>query len=258
MKICSYILLFLLITDCSEKRLPKEKFSQTSFGLDHHFEHDTAYFTIQNTLYTPVRISISSRAKAHQDLVKKFDILIVDARTDTIVKISAPGKDTVQLKFHSAFGDPRKEVNPSPIAYPFPKNKRYKVIQGYNGSFSHKSDYSRYAIDFNMKVGDTVCSADDGYVVGVIKDYKERGNTPAWRDYANFITLFHPESGLYIQYVHLMHNGSFVQVGDRVEKGQPIGLSGMTGYTSGPHLHFNVLKPANKGVISTPVEFEKR
>ncbi len=109
-----------------------------------------------------------------------------------------------------------------------------------------------------MKVGDTVTSADDGYVIGVIKDYKKGGSTPDWRDYANYITIFHPGSGLYTQYVHLMHEGSFVKVGDSVRKGQAIGLSGMTGYTTGPHLHFNVLRPGRKNFISTPVEFEHR
>jgi len=141
---------------------------------------------------------------------------------------------------------------------PFPKNRSYKIIQGYNGSHSHNTDYSRYAIDFSLKINDTVCSAADGYVVGVIKDYKLGGTTEDWIDYSNYITIYHPKSGLFTQYVHLIKNGSFVKVGDTVTKGQPIGLSGMTGYTTVPHLHFNVLKPDKKeGLISTDIEFEE-
>ena len=37
-----------------------------------------------------------------------------------------------------------------------------------------------------------------------------------------------------------------VELGDYVEKGQPIGISGMTGYTTIEHLHFNVKIPTNK------------
>jgi len=141
---------------------------------------------------------------------------------------------------------------------PFPKNRSYKIIQGYNGSHSHNTDYSRYAIDFSLKIGDTVCSAADGYVVGVIKDYKLAGKTKEWVDYSNYITIYHPQRGVFTQYVHLIKNGSFVKVGDTVTKGQPIGLSGMTGYTTVPHLHFSVLKPdKNEGLVSTDFEFEE-
>lgn len=258
MKILRFFLLFLLIPGCAGSRLPKEKFSQTSFGLVPHYDRDTAFFTIQNPLHTPLRISISSKEKMLQGLVKDFDTLIIDARTDTILKFAAPGLKKLDLKYHTGFGDPSAEVKYSRVAFPFPEDKTYKIIQGHNGSFSHNTDYSRYAIDFKMPVGDTVHSVADGYVIGVIKDYKDGGSTPDWRDYANFITIYHPTSGLYTQYVHLDYQGALVQVGEEVKKGQPIGISGLTGFTSGAHLHFNVLRPGKKGLISTPVEFEER
>ena len=95
-------------------------------------------------------------------------------------------------------------------------------------------------------------------MVGVIKDYELSGTTKDWIDYANYITIYHSKSGLFTQYVHLIKNGSFVKVGDTVVKGQPIGLSGMTGYTTVPHLHFNVLIPDKKeGLVSTDIEFEE-
>ena len=79
---------------------------------------------------------------------------------------------------------------------PFPKNRSYKIIQGYNGSYSHNTDFSRYAIDFSLKIKDTVCSAADGYIVGVIKDFEFAGTTTDWIDYNNYITIYHPESVL--------------------------------------------------------------
>jgi murein DD-endopeptidase MepM/ murein hydrolase activator NlpD len=94
--------------------------------------------------------------------------------------------------------------------------------------------------------------------VGVIKDYESAGTSKAWIDYSNYISIYHPKSSLFTQYVHLIKNGSFVKVGDTVTKGQPIGLSGMTGYTTVPHLHFNVLKPDKKeGLVSTDIDFEE-
>ena len=108
-----------------------------------------------------------------------------------------------------------------------------------------------------MKIGDTVCASADGFVVGVIEGYTKGGKTKKWRDYANYITIFHPEMNLYTQYVHLAHEGSFVDVGDRVTAGQAIGLSGKTGYTDIEHLHFNVLEANNSGMQSTEINFKE-
>ncbi|UTW66181.1 peptidoglycan DD-metalloendopeptidase family protein [bacterium SCSIO 12643] len=66
---------------------------------------------------------------------------------------------------------------------------------------------------------------------------------------------FHPEMNLYSQYVHLKHEESFVEVGDYVQSEQAIGLSGKTDQTDMEHLHFNVLKPNDSGMESTPIEF---
>jgi len=137
------------------------------------------------------------------------------------------------------------------------KGSKYKIIQGYNGSFSHTSEYSKYALDFSLAEGDTICAAADGFVVGVIEDYTGGGKSKRWEDYANYITVFHPEMNLYTQYVHLMHKGSLVEVGDYVKSEQAIGRSGKTGYTDIEHLHFHVLRPNDSGMQSTQIDFKE-
>ena len=116
---------------------------------------------------------------------------------------------------------------------------------------------SKYALDFNLIEGDTICAAADGFVVGVIEDYTRGGRSKKWRDYANDITVFHPEMNLYTQYVHLMHKGSLVEVGDYVRSEQAIGLSGKTGQTDMEHLHFNVLKANNSDMQSEQINFKE-
>jgi murein DD-endopeptidase MepM/ murein hydrolase activator NlpD len=258
-KIIFCILGISLAIGCSRnEKLPKEKYYQFSFPAKYSYANDTLKVEIGNPLNCPLRISLSSPDKSLSDIVAKFGTVTLKEKADSTISYYLKGHKEIILNFNSEVGDVNKEIVKEKFSLPFPKNRTYKIIQGYDGSHSHNTGNSKYAIDFSLKINDTVCSAADGYVVGVIKDYHLGGTTKDWFDYANYITIYHPQSGLFTQYVHLNKNGSFVKVGDTVKKDQPIGLAGMTGYTTEPHLHFNVLKPdKNEGWISTDAEFEE-
>lgn len=58
--------------------------------------------------------------------------------------------------------------------------------------------------------------------------------------YKNRIVIEH-DNGEYSEYAHLKYQGAKIEKGDQVEQGQVIGLSGNTGYSSRPHLHFHIL-----------------
>jgi murein DD-endopeptidase MepM/ murein hydrolase activator NlpD len=257
-KIVFCILGMGLAMGCSRNHiLPKEKYYPFDYSAYYSYANDTLKIVVKNPLNCPLRISLSSTDKSLPDIVAKFGTLTLKEKSDTIVKYYLKVHGKILLNFNSLFGDLNKEIVKEKFSLPFPKNRTYRIVQGYNGSYSHNTDFSRDAIDFSLKINDTVCSAANGYVVGVIKDYELAGTTEDWIDYANYITIYHPESGYFTQYVHLNKNGSFVKVGDNVVKGQPIGLSGETGFTTVPHLHFNVLKPDKGGLVSTASEFEE-
>ena len=63
----------------------------------------------------------------------------------------------------------------------------------------------------------------------------------------NLITIDHG-NGLVTKYMH--HSEIYVKVGDHVEKGQQIGVSGTTGRSTGNHLHFQV---EENGVAVNPL-----
>ena len=204
----------------------------------------------------PYRIWVQSDDNELNASLQKINPVLLQARQDTMVSIRSTRSTNQELQFASRLGDTSRAININKLLLPFPKNKAYKLIQGHNSEPTHNTDYSRYALDFGLKEGDTVCAATDGFVVGVIEENKRGGADEKYRKYGNYITIYDPRSGIYTQYVHLLYKGSFVAVGDQVKAGQPIGLSGMTGQTNIEHLHFNCLIPihSEEGFMSIPVD----
>lgn len=123
---------------------------------------------------------------------------------------------------------------------PFSPGSVVNVSQGYNGESTHKG-LSAYAIDFPVPVGTPIYAARDGIVVGSEGSNNFGGVGAEYRQYANYVIIEHSD-GTMGNYYHLKQGGAVVQIGQKVSKGELIGYSGNTGYSSGPHLHFSVSK----------------
>ena len=122
---------------------------------------------------------------------------------------------------------------------PYQAGEQHPVGQGYGGKFSHYMKGLTYALDFDMNEGTPVCAAREGIVIDVKDDSEKHGKTMQFQRYGNYITIYH-EDGTFANYFHIKKNGSKVKAGDKVKAGQIIALSGNTGWSSGPHLHFQV------------------
>ena len=83
-----------------------------------------------------------------------------------------------------------------------------------------------YGLDIKVERGDTIRAAFDGKVRYV--SYQKRG-------YGHYVVIRHP-NGLETLYAHL--TSKLVKENEVVRAGDPIGLGGNTGRSTGPHLHF--------------------
>ena len=119
---------------------------------------------------------------------------------------------------------------------PFAVKTSHRLVQGY---FSHYTHKNRIALDFRMKSGTEILAARNGVVVRVKEDGNRGGLNKKYKPDGNLIVIQH-QDGSRAGYWHLQQNGALVNVGDTVLQGQLIGLSGKTGYTLFPHLHFLV------------------
>ncbi len=133
------------------------------------------------------------------------------------------------MTFRVQFGDPCAQHDGTLYALPFPATERYRCTQGFNDTTRTHHGPKRYSVDFAMPEGSVVAAARGG-VVALVTRHPRFGNS---------IEIRHSD-GTYGLYGHLKNGGFKVKSGDSVRKGQEIALSGNTGISTGPHLHFDV------------------
>jgi murein DD-endopeptidase MepM/ murein hydrolase activator NlpD len=131
------------------------------------------------------------------------------------------------------------------------------VSQGNFGSFSHMGR-TKYAFDFSLGVGTPMVAMADGIVHHIYADTMPgdpcyNGGDSSCFPYANLVVLLHGDGATSI-YKHL--SVVTVSLGEFVPRGTQIGLSGSTGYSTGPHAHVMLQEDCgDANCESLPLEF---
>lgn len=175
--------------------------------------------------------SIAKKYKADAEEISQFnnlennysltvgDIIIIPdgdgtapIKTSGVKKIITKGKGTSSYKGGSG-----------------PEYEGY-YMRPVSGGIKTQGLHGYNAIDIGIPVGTTLSASADGQII--------IAKTSGWNGgYGNYIVISH-NNGTQTVYGHLSQ--VFVNEGDIISKGQKIGLTGNTGRSTGPHLHFEI------------------
>ncbi len=119
---------------------------------------------------------------------------------------------------------------------PFEVGKSFEIWRTVEHYARGNGGVGLYAIDFQMPVGTRVIAAREGEVVAARGEFYDNNGEDLKE---NFVFIRHADGSIG-RYFHLTRDGALVKIGDKIKQGQLIGLSGNTGQSAGPHLHFDV------------------
>lgn len=231
--------------------------------VSHRFIGSRVQLLAANRFYAPVelRLSIQNiRGIEYPKTTEELHWVLPAQSTTELLDLEILDNGTapyLAYRFEYLPGDPAASHRPAvPYRVPYAVASDYPVTQSYPDVITHTTRDSYYAIDLAMPIGTDIFAAREGIVFDVASNSFKGGLDPEIHGpAANVVRILH-DDGTYAIYAHLNWKSIRVKPGDRVARGEYIADSGNTGFSSGPHLHFAVLR--NGGLVSesVPVVFQ--
>lgn len=226
--------------------------------VDTRKSNSTVDFSVENRLHIPVEVTLDVEVENMVASKRMPYRAIFPGREKAYaMQLSAINSGRAwryeyKIRWRNAGGYGAEHNANHVYSLPYANGTSHLVSQGFNGRLSHQN---KHAIDWQMPVGTQVHAAREGMVVLTESSYKVGGKSERFKDMANYILIQHADGSIGA-YFHLKYEGVFVRPGDSINKGQLIGLSGDTGFSSGPHLHFEVYVRGERLEIQTvPITF---
>lgn len=228
----------------------ENSFNPRGFPIVETVEVDDQYgVSIQNLQYAPLHVSLSIEYTTG-DVARK--LVEIPAATTRTVMLS--DKRIKQLDHGFSLGVLDPDVEDVPYTFPASANRKFHITQSFNGVFSHTGLANLHAVDIAMPVGTDIVAAREGVVIWAKDDYHMGGARNYFLDKANYVSVLHSD-GTYAVYAHLLLGSAVVKPGQTVQRGQKLGRSGSSGFSTGPHLHFVIRKNVGHRTRTVPFRF---
>ena len=244
------------------KNMAAGQSSPSSFNDEIEFEtnNGVVYVYVNNRLAGPLQIQLSAGSSSRNiDAWPSLPITYVlePKKRILLTQLQAIDSNAPMIRDLRSLripGDPHAIPDEVTYSLPIDENSRWELGQEFNGEYSHHDEQNRYAVDFIVPIGTPVLAARPGIVMETIANYEGGGqNAKLYAARANFIRILHDDGSMAL-YAHLKENGILVSTGQRVGLGEPIGYSGNTGFSSGPHLHFALQINTGLRLVSIPFQ----
>lgn len=210
-----------------------------------------------NRLAGPIEVLLSSTGSTnmHAEPALPARATVPASGSVLVTRLGAdgPGRNgSFALSLRGVPGNP--SARPMPVEYSPPlRQPNSRIDQGFDGQFSHDDEENRYSLDFAADIGTPVLAARAGTVMQIEAGFSKAGDKKeTYAGRANFVRILHDDGSMAL-YAHLKTGGVLVRIGQHVDVGQQIALSGNTGFTTGPHLHFAV--QVNRGMRLVSIAF---
>jgi len=207
------------------RRLGAERDQQVLAGESARAEADALRTTLEDEL-----TQLEERRRVQDEVRAEVQSRIDAWQTDANQLERAAGDMTrlIQQKQAEALGfDPGVDGVESVKGFIFPKKGRISSKFGPRTHPIFGSTASHPGVDITGHMGDPIWAAKAGRVIFA-----------GWRGgYGNAVVIQH-SGNISTLYAHM--SALKTKVGDVVEAGEVVGLTGTTGFSTGPHLHFEV------------------
>jgi murein DD-endopeptidase MepM/ murein hydrolase activator NlpD len=243
-----------VLVTIDNRNIERLKISFNGLHLDfqeHPFEKDLSYALLPIDYYSPLKrhtvfYSYYYKGKKH---LKHFTLKVKEGNykseklSVSSSKVKLAKKDRLRAK--KEYKEAMRVYNSvSDEIYwekDFIKPMKSKITSPFGTKRVYNKMIKRFhtGTDFRAKVGTPIVASNDG-VVRIAKD----------RFYAGGSVVIDHGHGVYTCYYHLSEID--VKAGEKIKRGEQLGLSGATGRVTGPHLHFAVYV---NGKIVAPMQF---
>ena len=234
---------------------------RSGVSIDYEADGDTVRLVATNEYFAPVELALRFETISGLEYPPPDDPLrwLLPPRSAMplvrLARLDGAVQPSLEYRYEYLIGDPQAQHRPAePYRVPFAISSGHTISQAYPDTITHNTPDSQHAVDIAMPVGTDVFAARGGVVFDVAAQNFKGGADASNMSLANVVRILH-DDGTYAIYAHLNWNSIRVRVGDVVERGEYIADSGNTGYSSGPHLHFVVVRNAGMTMQSVPVTF---